>query len=1090
MKRNDPPSRAVFLVSGGARGITAACVTALARAHGGTFLLAGRTPLDPDPSLDEHAPEDALRRQVAASLNARGEKATPIAVERALKGVRARREIAETLARIEHAGGRARYVAVDVTDGAALRDAVAATGMGPVTAVIHGAGTLADKRVEAKRDEDIAAVYATKVQGLRAMLSAVDPGDLTHLALFSSIAGLYGNAGQSDYAAANEVLNKFAHQFQQRYPACRTVVFDWGPWDGGMVTPFLKSRFEASGVRVLPVEAGARAFVDALCGERPPVQLVVDDVGPLPAPPQAPDPRRAQPVLRVSRRLGVEGNPFLRDHVIAGHPVLPAACAALWMANLCQQSDPALRVVALTDFRVLKGVVFDDAAAERYRVEVTDVEDAGDSVTRSVVIASTTREQKPRYHYRGTVHLARSAPDAPALRRIDLTPDARFEALEPYADGSLFHGPTFRAITRVLRLDADAITVACRHPRSSVEAMGQFPPVAFDAVVLDAMIQSLGLWAHHRLGAAALPTSLARYEVFAAPPADGPFYVTAEVEARSELAVRAAITLHDADGRVLARALGVELTVHRAAGEADVPQRPREANPRVVFDARGVARALRAVDDASFLVRSGGRVGVTRHPLRGEQARRRGELLTELPPLPPSRFGAASFLRDHGVACAYMAGAMAKAIASEEMVIALGRAGLLGSFGAGGLPIERIEQAVVRIEQALGRKPHAYNLLHSPRKLATEDATVDVYLKHGVRTVEASSYVDLTPSIVRYRLAGLRERPDGTIERRHRVIAKLSRVELARRFLLPPPGDLVHALLASGRVTREQAALAAHVPMADDVTFEADSGGHTDGRPLVGLLPAALRLRDEVQRAQRYPSPVRVGAAGGIGTPQAVLAAFTLGADYVVTGSINQSCVEAGTSAHVKRLLCDVDMADVAMSPDSDLFEFGGRVQVARLRSLFPMRAHKLYACYQQCDGVEAIPADLRRQLEQQVFRDSLEAVWEQTARYLAAHRPEELARAGDPKVKLALLFKWYMGQSSRWAIEGAPGRELDYQVWCGPAMGAFNAWARGTYLEAPENRRVVDVARVLMREAAYLARMQALRLGGLADALPAEEAT
>ena len=74
--------------------------------------------------------------------------------------------------------------------------------------------------------------------------------------------------------------------------------------------------------------------------------------------------------------------------------------------------------------------------------------------------------------------------------------------------------------------------------------------------------------------------------------------------------------------------------------------------------------------------------------------------------------------------------------------------------------------------------------------------------------------------------------------------------------------------------------------------------------------------------------------------------------------------------------------------------------------------------------------------------------------------------------------------ESSRWAVEAAPGRELDYQIWCGPAMGAFNAWARGTYLESPENRRVADIARVLMWEAAYLHRVQQLRLGGLAEDL------
>jgi trans-AT polyketide synthase/acyltransferase/oxidoreductase domain-containing protein len=1131
----EPLSRAVFLVSGGARGITAECVTALARAHGGTFILVGRTSLEQHPTLDSNTPEDALRQQISAFLSERGERATPIAVEKILRSIRARKEIEQTLARIEQAGGRARYISADVTNGAALRQAVAKIGLGRISGIIHGAGTLADKRIESKSEQDVASVYATKIHGLRAMLSAVDEASLSYLALFSSTSGYYGNIGQSDYAAANEVLNKFAHEFHRRFPACRTVVFDWGPWDGGMVTPFLKTLFESNGVRVMPIETGAQVFVDVLSSKSSSVQILVNDVGPPPVRQEkngATTARHRPPTLRVSRALRVEDNKLLRDHVIGGSPVLPAACAGLWMANVCQQANPGYRFVSLSDFRVLKGVVFDNSAADRYSAEIKDEEVSDNALTQSVVITSTTREQKSRYHYRGTVRLSHEPPGAPEARKFDLTVDSRFDTLKPYASGALFHGPAFQAITRVININSTRSVVECRLPHVTAEVLGQFSPVAFDAVALDTQLQCLGLWAHHEMGSAALPTSWARYELFARP-TDGRFYVTAEIEGKSDLSVQASLYMHDADGQIFAQALGVEFTVHRpvvvvapapviknasvsangaapngypkqAASmlEAKTTQTAatgvaravhatptKSANTRVTFDRKGIVRLLREVEDAAFVVRSDARVGVTRDRARGEEARSRGELLMELPPNPPSRFGAASFLREYGVDCAYMAGAMAKGIASEDLVIALGRAGLLGSFGAGALSIERIEQAVVRVMKELPTQPHAFNLLHSPRKLATEDATVDVYLKHGVRTVEASSYIDLTPSIVRYRVAGLSQSADGAIIKRNRVIVKLSRVELAKRFMLPPPGKIVQALLDSGKISPEQAKLAMHVPMADDITVEADSGGHTDNRPLLVLLPAMLALRDEIQREQRYPTVIRVGAAGGVATPQSVLAAFTVGADYVVTGSINQSCIEAGTSEYVKRLLSSVEMTDVMMSPESDMFEYGARVQVVKQRCLFPMRAQKLYSCYQTYESLDAIPEAVRQQLEQQIFQDSLASIWTKTSQYLAAHKPEQLARASDPKVKMALLFKWYMGQSSRWAVEATPGRELDYQIWCGPGMGAFNAWARGTYLESPENRRVADVARVLLWEAAYLHRVQQLRLAGLADDLITEGA-
>lgn len=445
----------------------------------------------------------------------------------------------------------------------------------------------------------------------------------------------------------------------------------------------------------------------------------------------------------------------------------------------------------------------------------------------------------------------------------------------------------------------------------------------------------------------------------------------------------------------------------------------------------------------------------------------------------PERFGARSFLRDHGVHFAYMGGAMAKAIATEELVIALGQAGYLASFGAGGLPLERVEQAVRKIQARLPHGPYAFNLLHSPRKLHTEEARVDLYLRYGVRTLEVSSFMTLTPSIVRYRVAGLVQRADGSVEAANRVIVKLSRVELAAQFMDPPPPAMIAALLERGQVTPLQAALAAHVPMAGDITVEADSGGHTDNRPLVALLPSMLRLRDDIQRRRRYPTPVRIGAAGGISTPQAILAAFMMGADYVVTGSVNQSCIEAGTSPHVKRLLAHVGMTDVAMAPESDMFEQGFKVQVVKQRSLFPMRAQKLSDVYRKYESLESIPDMERQALERDIFRASLDSVWQETTAFFAVRNPEELVRAQSPKVRMALIFRWYLGQASRWAVEGTPGREIDYQIWCGPAMGAFNDWARGSYLETPENRRVADIARVLMSEAAALYTSHAVRMSG-----------
>jgi PfaD family protein len=223
------------------------------------------------------------------------------------------------------------------------------------------------------------------------------------------------------------------------------------------------------------------------------------------------------------------------------------------------------------------------------------------------------------------------------------------------------------------------------------------------------------------------------------------------------------------------------------------------------------------------------------------------------------------------------------------------------------------------------------------------------------------------------------------------------------------------------------------------------------------------------------------GAAGGIGTPAAALGALMMGAAYVLTGSVNHSCVEAGTSPHVKRLLAQAGMADVMMAPAADMFEMGVNLQVLKRGTMFPLRARKLYEIYQACDSIEAIPAAERQKLEQQIFRRNLDEVWADCIAFFSRRDPAQIEKAQqNPKRKMALIFRWYLGLATRWGIVGEPGREVDYQIWCGPAMGAFNDWARGTALEQPEKRHVADIGRRIMEGAALLYRTQALRVQGI----------
>ncbi len=443
--------------------------------------------------------------------------------------------------------------------------------------------------------------------------------------------------------------------------------------------------------------------------------------------------------------------------------------------------------------------------------------------------------------------------------------------------------------------------------------------------------------------------------------------------------------------------------------------------------------------------------------------------------------GEADFCRDHAIRYPYVGGSMAKGISSVAMVEALGQAGMLGFFGAAGLLVEEVEAAIDQLQRRAEGCSYGFNLIHSPNEPELENALVDLYLRRGIHLVEASAFLALTPALVRYRTHGLSRDAEGRIVTPNRIIAKISREEVAAKFFAPPPERFLQGLVASGQLTAEQAQWAAEIPMAQDVTVEADSGGHTDNRPALALFPTIQAQRKVYQMQYNYTQALRVGLGGGIATPASAAAAFALGADYLVTGTVNQACVESGTCDEVRHLLAETRQADVTMAPSGDMFEMGVKVQVIKRGTMFSMRAAKLYELYRSHSSIEDLPVFERQKLEKTVFRKSLDQVWEETRSFFTQRDPRQLAKAeSDPKYKLALVFRWYLGQSPVWANRGESDRRLDYQIWCGPAMGAFNEWVKGSFLEAPEQRRVATVAWNILFGAAVLIRANQLKLQGV----------
>ncbi len=525
----------VIVASGGARGVTATALLALARASRPALLLLGRTALVDEPACCAGAGDEAsLKRALVADKKRAGLALSLAAVGEEARAVVAVREIRAFLASLESAGARVLYRAVDVRDAVAVAAACAdaRAAFGPITGLVHGAGVLADRRIEDKTAEQVARVMDTKVLGLEALLAATRDDPLRVVALFSSVAGRFGNVGQVDYAMANEALNETAVALARTRPGLVVKSLNWGPWEGGMVTPALKKIFLERGVHVLSRAAGARHFVDELSARDGAVEVVFG--GALSGQTAAGAPAVSRAVNRV--RVDARAFPFLADHAIQGTVVLPVAGALALAAD-------AAGATSFTDVRVLRGL-----RLPRFFDEGHDVDVVVDGERFSL---SVPGERGPRYTAR-VVRSHGAPPAAPSA--LTAATGARPAGGEPvYA--RLFHGPRFHLLQSVDRIDDDVLVARAR---GCVDA-GWGEALALDAGALDAALQAALLWARHRSGGAFLPTAIAA--VTASTPAAGRGPLACVVRGARCDGVKAVadVTLTRADGTVAAALTGVEL---------------------------------------------------------------------------------------------------------------------------------------------------------------------------------------------------------------------------------------------------------------------------------------------------------------------------------------------------------------------------------------------------------------------------------------------------------------------------------------------------------------------------------------------------
>jgi NAD(P)-dependent dehydrogenase (short-subunit alcohol dehydrogenase family) len=600
-----PGSDDTVLITGGARGVTAEVAVAMAEATQPRLILVGRSP-EPEKEPDWLIGLNSEAEIKRAILTRAGPSITPQEVQAKFSRIRAGREIRRTIERISRAGSEVAYRSADVRDADAIRRTLAplVDEYGPVTGLVHGAGVLSDRNIEDKSDDDFAEVYGTKVGGLRSVLKAIGETSLKALVLFSSSTARFGRRGQVDYAAANEVLNKVAQAEAAEREGCRVVSVNWGPWDGGMVTPGLKTVFADERIEVIGMQSGAAYLLDEIAASEGPAEVLV--LGPGSEIPQVGSPAVtgrngadgsangahstgngvaassfAELPTVFERTIDTETHQFMASHVIGGRAVLPAAMTLEWLAHGALHGNPGLRFVGVDDLRVFKGVVVHPDESMRVRICADKAQKRGDEFLVVAELCSGGSNGRSVLHARAVVVLAAQAPQAGTATRPSDDLPALDQSIETIYAETLFHGPEMHGLLAVESCGDAGLVARCRVAPPPADWMEE--PVRSrwiaDPLALDSGLQAMIVWTSDRVGELSLPSRFTRYRQFVPAFPEGGARIVIDVRERTNGKVVSDIDWIAEDGSLLARLEGYESVVDSSLGKAFRQNRLDESTP-------------------------------------------------------------------------------------------------------------------------------------------------------------------------------------------------------------------------------------------------------------------------------------------------------------------------------------------------------------------------------------------------------------------------------------------------------------------------------------------------------------------------------
>ena len=520
------------MITGAAGSIVSAITCDLAK-EGGSFWLVDRFP-EPDlsdPDLDRIGSDrEGLKRSLIERAQARGEKVTPVAIERELARIERLAAGAQAIRAIQAAGGTAHWAQANLCDAKAVEQALAAVPRADV--LLHCAGLEISRFLPDKSDEEFARVLDVKANGFFHVLNALRAVPIGAVVTFGSIAGRFGNAGQTDYSAANDLLAKCLAGLRRQRPEIQGVHLDWTAWAQiGMASRgSIPKMMEVAGIEMLPPQEGLRAIrrelsagtrgevvvagaLGVLLAERDPDGGL--DVRKLDLSGRGPMIGRVASLtlhggLTVETTLDPGAQPFLHDHQIDGTPVLPGVMGVEAFAELATLLAPGFRVAAVEDIEFLAPFKFYRGEPRTLRLTALLGESGGDLIAECALIGERQLANQPApqrtTHFTARVRLARKAAELVQAKQ----PQAHDGAL-PARDiyGVYFHGPAYQVLERAWNDNGSTVGLL---PAVLPEDHAKDRPLVLDPRLIELCFQTAGLREMRATGQMGLPHSLAGVE--------------------------------------------------------------------------------------------------------------------------------------------------------------------------------------------------------------------------------------------------------------------------------------------------------------------------------------------------------------------------------------------------------------------------------------------------------------------------------------------------------------------------------------------------------------------------------------------------